>query len=70
MGEGLTERQRGASIYFIPSFIWSTIFIGYLSWAGCGQQGDDERNAVPSRAYDEVGARKGAERRGVKKSRV
>lgn len=70
MGEGPTERQRGASIYFIPSFIWSTIFIGYLSWAGCGQQGDDERNAVPSRAYDEVGARKGAERRGVKKSRV
>lgn len=63
------DREGPPFISFSHSFS-RQIFIGYLSWAGRGHQGDGERNVVPSRAYDEVGAQKDAERRGVRESRV
>lgn len=63
------DREGPPFISFSHSF-GQQVFTGYLSWAGCGHQGGGERNVVPYRAYDEVGAQKGAERRGIKKSRV
>lgn len=63
------DREGPPFISFSHS-LGQQMFTEYLSWAGYEHQGDGERNVVPCRAYDEVGAQKGAEKRGVMKSRV